>query len=89
MALFMRQCVDAYIVLAGGPENANLRSVQTPFAVVEQPRGDAGHSQFLQPDELDAQSGETPGELASIDCSVLLKVLYGARQARWDMRKAI
>ena len=43
----------------------------------------------MAPDELEARPGEYPGELSGVAASVVMKVLYGARQARWDLSKAV
>ena len=47
---------------------------------------DSGDDPFLGPE---APSDEQKGELASKASSILMKVLYGARTARWDLLKIV
>ena len=39
MTDFMKQCVESYITLAGGPDKVKLRKVQTPFTVIPERPG--------------------------------------------------
>ena len=78
---FMRQCVTAYKELAGDPA-MKLRKVQTPFLPSSDGRGDAS-------EELGESSDDNKGALGGIASSVLMKILYGARAARWDLLKAV
>jgi hypothetical protein len=69
MSEFFRSCVEKYVELAG--KNARpLRKVDTPF-LDEASGGDAGD--------------DAAGELQPIAARVLMKVLYGARMARYDL----
>ena len=78
---FMHQCVLAYKDLAGDP-NLKMRKVPTPFLPESSASGDAQG-------DLGEPSPDNQGRLGSIACSVLMKVLYGARAARWDLLKAV
>ena len=84
---FMQQCVESYIKLAGGPNSVKLRKVKTPFLEIADTRKFNGN--FLAEDELEAKPGEDAGQLADVAASVLMKILYGARQARWDLLKGV
>ena len=86
---FMKQCVQSYITLAGGPEKVRLRKAKTPFTIVDDPKTNKPIGNYLSPDELEAKPGEDVGQLASVAASVLTKILYGARMARWDLLKAV
>ncbi|CAE8734045.1 unnamed protein product, partial [Polarella glacialis] len=44
---------------------------------------------FLDEDKLPEEDDNEPGKLADAACSVLMKVLYGARLARFDRLKAV
>ncbi|CAE8731662.1 unnamed protein product, partial [Polarella glacialis] len=44
---------------------------------------------FLDEDKLPEEDDNEPGKLADAACSVLMKVLYGARLARLDLLKAV
>ncbi|CAE8584827.1 unnamed protein product [Polarella glacialis] len=44
---------------------------------------------FLDEDKLPEEDDNEPGKLADAACSVLMKVLYGARLARFDLLKAV
>ena len=75
---FMKSCVTAYKDICGDP-NLKLRKVDTPFLTF-QGGGDS-------PAPL--VEGEMAGELAPAASSILMKILYGARAARWDILKAV
>ncbi|CAE8629534.1 unnamed protein product [Polarella glacialis] len=55
-------------------ENVVLKKASTPF---------------LDEDKLPEEDDNEPGKLADAACSVLMKVLYGARLARFDLFKAV
>ena len=78
---FMRQCVTAYLDVVGQP-TLKLRAVATPFLPAPEGGGDA----TLGPEN---PTDEEKGELASKASAVLMKILYGARAARWDLLKAV
>ena len=78
---FMRQCVTAYKDVAGDP-NMKMREVATPFLPSPEGGGDA----YLGPEN---PSDDQKGALASKASSILMKVLYGARAARWDLLKIV
>ena len=69
MREFMASCVTAYLDHTGLKADA-LRCVPTPFLPAPPGGGDG------LPDD-----DEGGGELAQVACSVLMKVLYGARLA--------
>ncbi len=75
---FMRSCVDR-CPEATNTKATSLKRAETPFLVVP-----GGGDTPPEPDSL-----EERGELSDIACSVLMKVLYGARMARWDLLRAI
>ena len=77
MREFMGSCVTAYLDHTGLKREA-LRSVDTPFLPAPPGGGD-----FVSDDT------EQGGELAHVACSVFMKLLYGARLARWDLLRAI
>ena len=74
---FMQSCVQAYKNACGEPD-MQLRRVDTPFLPTPEGGGYA-------PAPL--QEGEPTGALQPIACSILMKILYGARAARWDLLK--
>ena len=78
---FMRQCVTAYKEVAGDP-NMKLRPVATPFLPAPEGGGDAN----LGPEN---PSEDHKGQLAPKASSILMKILYGARAARWDLLKIV
>ena len=62
-----------------------MRTVETPFL-------DESKSEFDENPEVkeDGTTVETkPGVLGDIACAVLMKVLYGARMARYDLIRAV
>ena len=75
---FMRSCVDKYLEVTGSTEES-LRRAETPFLVM--PGG--GDT------PPDPEASEEQGELSDVASSVLMKLLYGARMARWDLLRAI
>ena len=94
MSDFMRSCIDRYVELAG-VDRSSLRKVCTPF--LAEPRepspardptksGDDLNSPAIEPDGgIDAARGR----LQPIAARVLMKVLYGARMARYDLLRAV
>jgi RNA:NAD 2'-phosphotransferase (TPT1/KptA family) len=74
---FMEQCVERYQQLSGG--NAVLRHVETPFL-------DESRPEFDDPDHEDCINKGTLGPIAS---SVLMKCLYAARMARYDLLRPV
>ena len=73
MRQFLQQCIDRYIELAG--PNVKFKKVSTPF-----------------PDDKIARpimdEAEARGELQPIASRVLMKVLFAARMARFDLLRA-
>ena len=76
---FMKDCVTAYKKACNEP-NMRLKRVDTPFLAVQDGGGDP-------PNPL--EEGGTEGALAPIAASILMKILYGARAARWNLLKAV
>ena len=70
---FLQQCLDRYVELAGG--NVKFKNVSTPFYDdrIARPIGD---------------EQERRGELQAISSKVLMKVLFAARMARFDLLRA-
>ena len=75
----MEQCVTAYKDLCGEPD-MKLRHAETPFIASPDGGGDG-------PEPL--VEGEEQGVLQATATKILMKVLYGARAARWDLLKAV
>ena len=75
MSSFLQQAVDKCRQLAG-PEFQHLKKVSTPF------HGD----QIARPGDTEAES---KGKLAPIAGSVLMKLLFAARMARFDLLRAV
>ena len=73
MRQFLQQCLDRYVELAG--PNIKFKKVSTPF-----------------PDDKIARpimdEAEARGELQPIASRVLMKVLFAARMARFDLLRA-
>ena len=73
MRQFLQQCIDRYVELAG--PNVKFKKVTTPF-----------------PDDKIARpimdEAEARGELQPIASRVLMKVLFAARMARFDLLRA-
>ena len=73
MRQFLQQCIDRYVELAG--PNVKFKKVSTPF-----------------PDDKIARpimdEAEARGELQPIASRVLMKVLFAARMARFDLLRA-
>ena len=87
---FMRQSVQAYKDMCEDPD-MKLRKVATPFLVssippdIEVAAVDGGNPTITNEDD----DSEPRGALAKVASSVLMKLLYGARVARWDLLKAV
>ena len=75
MKSFLQQAVDRYKELAG-PKFHNLKKVATPFH----------DDKIARPLETEA---EVKGELAPIASRVLMKLLFAARMARYDLLRAV
>jgi len=75
---FMRSCVEKYLEVTNSKEK-DLRRAETPFLVMP-----GGGDTPLEP-----ESTEDYGQLSDVACSILMKLLYGARMARWDLLRAI
>ena len=73
MRQFLQQCIDRYVELAG--PNVKFKKVSTPF-----PDDKIAHPIM---DEAEAR-----GELQPIASRVLMKVLFAARMARFDLLRA-
>jgi hypothetical protein len=73
MTGFLRQCVDVYIKLAG-PNGPKLRTVVSPY--------------IDQKAESEAEAA-VKGALAPVASRILMKVLYAARMARFDLLRAV
>ena len=82
---FLVQCVDKCKELAG-PRGAKLKRVDTPYI-----------DESLEPGPLKGPNATTDkswkpeprGELASVASRILMKVLYGARMARFDLLRPV
>ena len=75
---FMRSCVDRYLEVTG-TNVKSLRRAETTFLVMP-----GGGDTPPEPEKADDY-----GELSEVASSVLMKLLYGARMARWDLLRAI
>ena len=75
MEPFLKSCVDRYISLAGRDAKP-LKQVSTPF-----------HKERIARPIADEK--ETKGVLAPIAARVLMKVLFAARMARFDLLRAV
>jgi hypothetical protein len=75
---FMRSCVDKYLEVTETDEKS-LKRAETPFLAM--PGG--GDT------PPDPEGAEELGELTYGASSILMKLLYGARLARWDLLRAI
>jgi hypothetical protein len=73
MSDFLKQCVALYKEL-GGPKAQTLRKVDTPFTDV--------------PLSERAPAEGASRELAPIASKLLMKILYAARMARYDLLRA-
>jgi hypothetical protein len=73
MRPFLRQCVEAYLK-AANKEPESLKHAATPF---------------LDEDRLPEPQENERGVLQPIASSILMKVLYAARMARFDLLKAV
>ena len=65
-----------------------LRYVDTPFHPLLTGDHSSGGSGAAPPEDS-PQWGEERGILAPKACSILMKILYGARLARWDLLKIV
>ena len=75
MTGFLQQCVDLYKDIAG-EKGKRLKGADTPFLSVS------------VDDMAAVAEGPTRGELAPIASRVLMKILYAARMARYDLLRA-
>ena len=75
---FLVQCVERYTTLSGGRVNAKLRQAETPF--LDEARPD------LPPDEF---TETNKGVLADVSSNILMKILYAARVARFDLLRPV
>ena len=75
MSSFLQQAIDKYKQLAG-PEFHKLKKVSTPFY----------DDKIARPVETEA---EHKGKLAPIASRVLMKLLFAARMARYDLLRAV
>ena len=73
MKQFLQQCIDRYVELAG--PNVKFKKVSTPFP----------DDKIARPI---ADEAEARGELQPIASRVLMKVLFAARMARFDLLRA-
>ena len=73
MTGFLQQCLDRYIELAGG--NIQFKKVSTPFQ----------DDRIARPTKDDTES---KGVLQPIASKILMKVLFAARMARFDLLRA-
>ena len=73
MSLFLQQCVERYQELAG-PNGGTLRKVDTPFL-----------AEKLETPMWEDKDKVPEGNLKSIAAKVLMKILYAARMARYDL----
>jgi hypothetical protein len=88
MSDFMRSCVDRYVELAG-INRSSLRKALTPF-LTEPKEASPARDPCLSDDEGDSPGvDEVKGRLQPIAARVLMKVLYGARMARYDLIRAV
>ena len=86
----MRQCVQPYKDLCDDPD-MQLRKVTTPFLASSiSPDVEVGAVDGASPTITNEDDDSEPrGALAKVASSVLMKLLYGARVARWDLLKAV
>ena len=75
MKPFLQSCVDRYIQLAG-KDAQSLKKVTTPF-----------HEERIARPVADEK--ETKGVLAPIAARILMKILFAARMARFDLLRAV
>ena len=98
MSNFLKSCVDRYLELAKC-DKSKLKKVATPFLDDNKIKRDEDDDDLIWP--LSASGKKTKnintkgedhssaGTLADIACKVLMKVLYAARMARYDLLKAV
>ena len=70
---FLSSCVDRYSELANA-QHSSLKHVATPFHENRVAKSAAGD--------------EPPGQLQAVASKVLMKILFAARMARWDLLRA-
>ena len=75
MREFLKECVSHYVKVTGC-DPKTLRTVDTPFIQAPPGGGDTPAA---------AEPNEQRGALTDVACTVLMKVLYAARVARWDL----
>ena len=73
MRPFFEQCVDSYLTLIK-KDISTLEPAKTPF---------------LDEPKIENSPSESKGLLAPVACKVLMKILYGARLARFDLLRPI
>ena len=96
MSNFLKSCVDRYLELAKCERN-KLRKVATPFLDDSKTKRENDDDDLQWPLSLAGKSTEKPkGEiqpsaktLADVACKILMKILYAARMARYDLLKAV
>ena len=71
MRQFFSACVTTYLKLTGKDESVLQRPAPTPYLADDDKEYD--------------DSAEPKGELTSIAAKVIMKILYGARMARYDL----
>ena len=88
----MRQCVEAYQKVAGN-YSTKLKHAETPHHPILWGATNKSERVATPSDEsVDLELpdwGEEAGVLAPQACSILMKIMYGARIARWDMLKIV
>ena len=88
MSDFMRSCVDRYVELAG-INKSSLKKALTPFLVEPKEQSPARDPCTNDGIESPSDADEVRGRLQPIAARVLMKVLYGARMARYDLIRAV
>ena len=86
MSDFMRSCVDRYVELAG-INKSSLKKALTPF--LAEPKEPSPARDPCSSDGHVADADLVRGRLQPIAARVLMKVLYGARMARYDLIRAV
>ena len=91
MTDFMGQVIEAYQKCAGS-YGSKLRPVDTPFHPIlwaNSPPSSAATPGDVEDEPTLPDWGEEEGVLAPCACAMLMKTLYGARLARWDLLKIV
>ena len=90
MVDYMKTCVDPNQQIANktGFGAGKLRKVDTPFHPLLTGGDPSGRSGNDLPEDAPLW-GEKRGQLAPKACSILMKILCGARLARWDLLKVV